>query len=73
MSCQTCCHQFPSKVECSILYANGEPAVVSGSEIIEVNNTVGILVNKEEHDSFKGPVALSSYPINHDVRWFDLL
>jgi hypothetical protein len=31
------------------------------------------LVNKEEHDSFKGPVALSSYPINHDVRWFDLL
>lgn len=65
MSC-TCDHGFRSRVESSIVHAVGEPATVNIANEVTVSNETGLLVNKEEEESFSGPVPLEQYPINHD-------
>ena len=65
MSCGTC--GYPSQIECNIVHSSGEPVVVNISDVVTVNNETGLLINKEESDSFSGPVPLDQYSINQDV------
>lgn len=50
-----------------ILNAKDESASVQLNEIVVVNDQVGLLVNKEEQENFKGPVSLDKYPIDNNV------
>ena len=62
-------NNFASRIETDIVNAIGEPAKVYLTHEVTVNNQVGLLANKEEQDSFKGPVPLDHYPINRDVTF----
>lgn len=38
----------------------------NGQELVSVNGVTGVLANKSEIESFRGPIPLSEYPINDD-------
>ena len=38
----------------------------NGEEMASVNGHTGVLVNKNEIDSFRGPIPIDEYPINDD-------